>query len=165
MKSHRRAALRRFVAEHFLPSACIKNTGVLAELSLVFKCTPGPERPPLSTSSDEHGASWEQGPSGRPKTRVCFSSVSSSVCVWALALGANFYPEPSEGWRWRSSPAVRPQASELLSHADRLYPCIEVSRVLCCTLAWKKNQNRNSLWLLSFLLRKWCWTRNKKEHI
>lgn len=57
MKSHGRAALRRFVAEHFLPSARIKNTGVLAELILVCKCTPGPEQPPLSTSSDEHGAS------------------------------------------------------------------------------------------------------------
>lgn len=134
MKSHRRAALRRFVGEHFLPSACIKNTGVLAELILVFKCTPGLERPPLSTSSDEHWASWEQGPSGRPKTRVCFSSFYSSVRVWASTLGANFYPEPSEGWRWWSSPAVRPQASELLSHADRLYACTEVSRVLCASV-------------------------------
>lgn len=159
MKSHRRAALRRFVAEHFLPSACIKNTGVSAELILVCKCTPGPERPPLSTSSDEHGASWEQGPSGRPKTRVCFSSVSSSVRVWASVLGANFYPEPSEGWRWWSSPAVRPRASELLSHADRLYACTEVSRVPQ-TRVGKKNKK---LFVITVTLSQCCWTQNKKK--
>lgn len=154
IKSHRRAAHRRFVAEHFLPSVCIKNTGVLAELILVFKCTPEPERPPLSTSSDEHRASWEQGPSGRPKTRVCFSFFSSSVRVWASVLGANFYPKPLEDWCWWSSPAVRPQASELLSHADRLYACIEVSRVLRTSV--------EKIWIKTLcdtvtLLLKQCW--------